>query len=195
MNMLNGIILLISTLFLTEELYSQSDIIIYAGKGVNSLEIGKSKIQDVRKTFGNDYLMQTIKSVRPHWYGKSFFYKLFHKSKIVIAKIMRYDSKGIVVYCNHKDSTVTSILFYELSKASTSKGLRISEHTVKEVYDKYGEKRLMQITGEDYYLVDYEGIRFHFEKKDSIPIHEKAKEDYIDNILIHIWVYKGSSPW
>lgn len=150
---------------------------IVAGKGFGAVEVGKTSLADLKKTFGSAFTTRENNN---------------------FSVTLSYPDLGMDFYFDYKEyqsikpddaKKFFSIQLKPPFKGRTAKGIILGYSTMAEVEKLYGEQQWLRAVGSDIWKIEYPkaGIRFGVERDKSLPatplnkpLHQKKAVDVID---------------
>lgn len=168
--------------FTTTPTFSQDSLtIIIPSVGFGNIRLGKTSIKKIKKIYGSDYQIDTnycriisnpidLDTIIPY--------------KSVYSIMVSYPKHGITFYFDSTFKKLFSIHVYHPFKTITDQGIILNESTFRDVEKIYGT--VSRTFSSEKMHKHYQGIVFHREFYDELPITALELQPYLDQKVTRI---------
>lgn len=153
--------------------------IIYPAIGMDSFYIDKSTLEDIVRTYGPNYRVDTV--------YESLLGDLTQK-KYVYALAIIYKKQGLSFYIGPSSDVLVGISVYKPARAKTNKGIILNRSTFQDVINIYGPGEWY--FGNGYILKRYdEGIKFKCRYSNTLPTSARKLAPYLSKSVTEIEIH------
>lgn len=166
------------------------EITLVPGYGYIEIEVEKTVIRDILKTYGSNYKVDTFYSNLSNNKIVSDLIKDKNVKRDIYSISYSFDSLGLAFYRRPNHQEIFLISFYEPFKGKTDKGITINQSTILDVIKAYGDTA-WEFTDKNI-IKSYNGIVFYQDFKDTLPISDDKLLPYLNLKVKEICILKSN---